>query len=82
MGDAYMKEAYQLIYKHPSWQQTAQEYEDRFAANLYHTNYVQEAARSALTKLSSMLTAYYRVKGAPAREERENFAAIGRWPNR
>lgn len=77
MGDAYMKEAYQLIYKHPSWQQTVQEYEDRFAANLYHTSYVQEAARSALTKLSSMLTAYYRVKGAPAREDRENLAAIG-----
>lgn len=77
MGDAYMKEAYQLIYKHPSWQQTVQEYEDHFAANLYHTSYVQEAARSALTKLSSMLTAYYRVKGAPAREEQENLLAIG-----
>lgn len=78
MGDAYTKEAYKLIYQHPDWQATAQEYEDRFAANLYHTGYVQEAARTALTKLSDTLVSYYRLKGSPPeKEQMESMEALG-----
>ena len=62
MGDAYTKEAYKIIYQHPDWQSTAQEYEDRFAANLYNSAPVRQAAAQALTKLSGTLTSYYRVK--------------------
>ena len=40
MGDAYTKEAYKIIYQHPDWQSTAQEYEDRFAANLYNLSLI------------------------------------------
>ena len=63
MGSSYVDDAYkELVYTHPDWQKTADEYEQKFAANLYHTDYVQAAARTALLKLSGMLTAYYSVK--------------------
>lgn len=76
MGDAYTKEAYKLIYQHPNWQSTAQEYEDKFAANLYNSSPVQQAATMALTRLSETLTAYYRLKNLN-QEQAEDLAAIG-----
>ena len=57
MAESYTKEAYKQIYEHPEWKKTATEFEDRFAANLYKTPYVQEAARTALSRISNMLTA-------------------------
>lgn len=62
MAESYTKEAYKQIYEHPQWKKTATEFEDRFAANLYKTPYVQEAARTALSRISNMLTAYYTIR--------------------
>ncbi len=76
MGDAYTKEAYKIIYQHPDWQATAQEYEDKFAANLYNSPPVRQAASQALTKLSETLTSYYRVKNLNE-EQSEDLAAVG-----
>lgn len=76
MGDAYTKEAYKIIYQHPDWQATAQEYEDRFAANLYNSPPVRQAATQALTKLSETLVSYYRVKNLN-QEQAEDLAAVG-----
>lgn len=76
MGDAYTKEAYKIIYQHPDWQSTAQEYEDRFAANLYNSPPVRQAATQALTKLSETLVSYYRVKNLN-QEQAEDLAAVG-----
>ncbi len=59
MGASFNGKAYEKIYKHKDWATTADEYEEQFAAKLYKTPYVQEAARTALTKLSRMLNAYY-----------------------
>lgn len=59
MGADFNAKAYEKIYQHPSWEQTADRYEEQFAARLYHTPYVQQAAKTALTKLSRMLNAYY-----------------------
>lgn len=77
MGDAYTKEAYKLIYQHPDWQSTAQEYEDKFAANLYRTSYVQQAAATALSKLSQTLTGYYQVKRGLNEEQAQDLTALG-----
>ena len=77
MGDAYTKEAYKIIYQHPDWQSTAQEYEDKFAANLYRTSYVQQAAATALSKLSQTLTGYYQVKRGLNGEQAQDLTALG-----
>ena len=76
MGDSYEKDAYKIIYQHPDWQSTAQEYEDKFAANLYNYSPVRQAASMALTKLSQMLVSYYRVKNLN-QEQAEDLAAVG-----
>lgn len=60
MGADFNRKAYQEIYRHNAWEQTADKYEEEFAARLYKTPYVQQAAKTALTKLSRMLNAYYR----------------------
>lgn len=75
MGD-FTKDAYQIIYQHPDWQSTAQDYEDQFAANLYQASYVQQAASTALTRLSNVLTTYYQVKRLDTDEAR-GLAAVG-----
>jgi len=62
MAESYTKEAYKQIYEHPDWKKTATEYEFHFAANLYKTTYVKEAARTALSRLSNMLAAYYAIR--------------------
>jgi len=77
MGNSYTDDAYkELIYKHKDWQRTADEYEQKFAANLYKTNYVQAAARTALTKLSGMLTSYYSVKDNRQRIDQGDLTAF------
>lgn len=63
MGASFNGKAYEEIYKHSLWETTADKYEEEFAAKLYKTPYVQEAARTALTKLSRMLNAYYGEQG-------------------
>ncbi len=70
MGASFNGEAYEEIYKHKDWEQTADKYEEEFAAKLYKTPYVQQAAKTALTKLSKMLNAYYGGRGqAPKLDE-------------
>lgn len=59
MGSGFNSGAYEKIYQHKDWEKTADEYEVKFAANLYHSPYVQQAAKTALTRLSRMLNAYY-----------------------
>lgn len=77
MGNNYTEDAYQLVYKHPEWQDTAQKYEDEFAANLYKSSYVKEAARTVLHRLSSMLMAYYGLKDRQKEEDVENRDMLG-----
>lgn len=55
IDDAYKDE----IYKSPKWEPTARKYEREFAANLYRSDLVQQTAKSALVKLSTILNAYY-----------------------
>lgn len=63
MGASFNGKAYEEIYKHGKWEETAETYEESLAANLYKASYVQEAARTALTRLSKMLNAYYNDQG-------------------
>ena len=37
MGADFNKKAYQEIYRHSAWEQTADKYEEEFAARLYKT---------------------------------------------
>lgn len=64
MGASFNGKAYEEIYKHGTWKVAADMYEERFAAKLYKTPYVQQAAKTALTKLSKMLNAYYNDQGS------------------
>ena len=80
MGADFNKKAYQKIYRHSAWEQTADKYEEEFAARLYKTPYVQQAAKTALTRLSRMLNAYYKNPDqAPGMNEEavENAQALG-----
>lgn len=80
MGADFNKKAYQEIYRHSAWEQTADKYEEEFAARLYKTPYVQQAAKTALTRLSRMLNAYYKNPDqAPGMNEEavENAQALG-----
>ena len=64
---AYLQDAYKEIYKHPDWKKEAQDHEDYFAQKLYNTDYVQEAARTAVVRFSRIFQAYYGI-----REHRQN----------
>ena len=59
MGESYTKEAYKSIYKHPKWKGEAQHYEEHLAATLFHNTYTKNAVKTALGKISRILTAYY-----------------------
>ena len=78
MGADFNKKAYEEIYKHGTWEQTADRYEEQFAAKLYQTPYVQEAAKTALTKLSRMLNAYYGNRDQNLNEEAVENAEAAR----
>lgn len=71
MGADFNAGAYKEIYKHPDWAKTAEDYEVKFAAKLYKTSYVQQAAKTALTKLSRMLNAYYQQRKTGDGSDRE-----------
>lgn len=59
MGESYTKDAYKSIYKHPKWKGEAQHYEEHLAATLFHNTYTKNAVKTALGKISRILTAYY-----------------------
>ena len=71
MGADFNAGAYKEIYKHLDWAKTAEDYEVKFAAKLYKTSYVQQAAKTALTKLSRMLNAYYQQRKTGDGSDRE-----------
>ena len=62
MANDYLSGAYEEIYKHPSWEKTARDYEVGFASKLYHAPFVKEAARTALMRFSSVFQSYYALK--------------------
>ncbi|MDE5589217.1 MAG: hypothetical protein K2J60_08780, partial [Acetatifactor sp.] len=64
MGASFNGKAYEEIYKHEKWKDEAELYEETLAERLYKTPYVQQAAKTALTKLSKMLNAYYKDQGS------------------
>jgi len=78
MGDSFTKEAYEKIYKHPKWKTVAQDYEEQLAVKLFHNSYTKDAVKTALSKISRILTAYYGTEGRPLTEqERQTVQAAG-----
>lgn len=59
MGESFTKEAYEVIYRHPKWKEEATNYEDHLAAKLFHMSYTRQAVKTAMGKISRILTAYY-----------------------
>lgn len=59
MGESFTKEAYEIIYRHPKWKEEATKYEDHLAAKLFHMSYTKQAVKTAMGKISRILTAYY-----------------------
>ena len=59
MGDSFTKGAYEVIYKHPKWKDEATKYEEHLAAKLFHMSYTKQAVKTAMGKISRILTAYY-----------------------
>lgn len=78
MGKEYIEQAYQEIYKHKDWKKEAKDYEEYLAVQLYNSSYTKEAVKTALTKISTVLTQYYGDGGKrlPSKEQLENAAAI------
>ncbi|MCD7806533.1 MAG: hypothetical protein LUH19_04230 [Lachnospiraceae bacterium] len=62
MPESYNKDAYEVIYQHKDWKETASNYEKNFARNLSRAPVVQDAARGALVRMSNMLNAYYGIQ--------------------
>lgn len=59
MANSFVKDAYEVIYKHPNWHKEATAYEDKLAAKLFHSSYTKSAVKTALGKISRILTDYY-----------------------
>lgn len=78
MSESFTKEAYQIIYKHPTWKEKAKNYEENLAVKLFHNSYTKAAVKTALGKISRILTAYYGTQGQPLTEEqRQTVQAAG-----
>ena len=80
MGKDFTNGAYEAIYTHPRWKEEATKYEENLAAKLFHMSYTKNAVKTALGKISRILTGYYGDGGKSlnAREEEtvENAAGI------
>ena len=68
---AYLKDAYEEIYKHPSWEKTAKDYETGFASNLYHAPFVRESARSVLVRFSKLFQTYYGIQDIKKKKQED-----------
>lgn len=76
MGDSFTKEAYEVIYRHPKWKEEATKYEDHLAAKLFHMSYTKQAVKTAMGKISRILTAYYGDgERVPQGQEQQNIEA-------
>ena len=76
MGESFTKEAYEVIYRHPKWKEEATNYEDHLAAKLFHMSYTKQAVKTAMGKISRILTAYYGDgERTPDAQEQENAEA-------
>lgn len=78
MGESFTKEAYEIVYKDPRWKGEATKYEEHLAAKLFHMSYTKTAVKTALGKISRILTTYYGDGGKqlPAEEQLEDAAAL------
>lgn len=78
MGESFTKEAYEIVYKDPRWKGEATKYEENLAAKLFHMSYTKAAVKTALGKISRVLTTYYGDGGKqlPAKEQLEDAAAL------
>lgn len=78
MGESFTKEAYEIVYKDPRWKGEANRYEERLAAKLFHMSYTKAAVKTAMGKISRILTAYYGDgERAPEGQEQQNVEAAG-----
>ena len=78
MGESFTKEAYEIIYKHPRWRQEAEKYEDQLASKLFHMSYTKAAVKTAMGKISRILTSYYGDgEREPQGQEQQNVEAAG-----
>lgn len=59
MGNSYIDQAYKTIYQHKDWKKEAKDYEEYLAAKLFNSTYTKHAAKTALTRISNILTTYY-----------------------
>lgn len=59
MGNSYIDQAYKTIYQHQDWKKEAKDYEEYLAAKLFNSTYTKHAAKTALTRISNILTSYY-----------------------
>lgn len=59
MGNSYIDQAYKTIYQHKDWKKEAKDYEEYLAAQLFNSTYTKHAAKTALTRISNILTTYY-----------------------
>lgn len=78
MGESFTKEAYEIVYKDPRWKVEAAKYEENLAVKLFHMSYTKAAVKTALGKISRILTTYYGDGGKqlPAKEQLEDAAAL------
>ncbi len=78
MANSFVKEAYEVIYKHPDWQKEATAYEEKLAAKLFHNSYTKNAVKTALGKISRILTDYYGDGGKTFdKQQREEWEVSG-----
>lgn len=71
MAENYTKDAYNLIYKHSSWKPKAKAFEHYLAVKLYNSAYTKDAVKTALGKISRILTGFYGDQGKTLNQNEE-----------
>lgn len=62
----YIKDAYKKVYQHAAWEKEAKAYEENLSVMLFRNSYVMNAAQTALSRVSQVLTAYFGPNGGAA----------------
>ena len=65
---------YRAIYSHPRWKSEASEYEQELARRLYNRKEVREAGQRALSKISTLLVRYNRLKEFEEKNQSSSMA--------
>ncbi len=68
------KPIYKKEYEHPTWASEASKYEQEFARRLYDSELVRTAGKTALSKVSTLLVRYNRLKQI----EQTSTASVGK----